>query len=116
MLNDKLKAARGIAKALGPSEDTVDNSIICNAELLISIVRGRLETGVAPQVGHKAFLQASAGLASLAKAREHIVACHAELAVTRDENHLTPRSVGCTLGKAPEPNGSADLKIVSTAA
>lgn len=115
MLNNKLAAARGIARALRPSEDNVDNSIISNAELLISIVKGRLEAGVAPGVGHKAFLEASAGLASLAQAREHIVACHAELAVTRDENDLSPRSVGCTLGKAPEPNGSAGLSIVSAA-
>ena len=101
MLNDKLKAARDIARTLRPSEDIVDASIIRGAELLISIVQARLDAGVAPQVGHRAFRAASAGLASLAEAREHIITCHDELAATRDENGLTPRAVGCTLGKPP---------------
>lgn len=119
MLNDKLKAARGIARALGPSEDTVDSSIIQNAQLLISIVEARLSTGVAAEVGHGAFLRASAGLASLAEARDHIVACHQELAGVRDDNGLSPRAVGCTLGKRDvftDARGATGPTVVEAAA
>ena len=101
----KLRAARTIAKALPPSEDAIDVSIIQNANLLISIVQGRMDGGFAAEVGHDAYLSAFAGMASLSQARSHVIDCHRKLAVTRDEQGYSGEDVGCTVTKV---GGRAD--------
>ncbi len=103
MLNDKLAAGRQIARNLMPSEDTVDNSIINTSRLLISIVEARLKTGAAAETMHLAVGRAISGLTSLKDAREHIVACHQELAAVRDAHHLSPMALGCTTDKFSNP-------------
>jgi hypothetical protein len=100
MRSTKLTAARNIAKALRPSEDMIDTSIVRNAELVIAIVEGRLQSGVAAEVGHDAFMSATAGLAALREAREHVVTCHKQLTAVRDAQALDPGQVGCTLKPA----------------
>ena len=112
MTSKKLAAARNIAKALSPSEDTIDSSILRNAQLVIAIVEGRLEAGVPPEVGHDAFMSASAGLAALRDARDHLVSCHQQLAATRDAQGLDPVSVGCTLDKLTKPAASAEVTFL----
>jgi hypothetical protein len=96
MRSTKLDAARNIAKALRPSEDTIDTSIIRNAQLVISIVEGRLQTGVAAETGHEAFMSAAAGMAALAEARDHTINCHKLLVPVRDAQGLDESQVGCT--------------------
>jgi hypothetical protein len=100
MRSNKLSAARNIAKALRPSEDTIDTSIVRNAQLVISIVEGRLQSGVAAEVGHDAFMSASAGLAALAEARNHVVTCHQQLTSVRDTQGFDESQVGCTPKRA----------------
>lgn len=97
MRSNKLSAARNIAKALRPFEDGIDASILRNAQLVTSIVEGRLQTGVAAEVGHDAFMSATAALAALRDARDQAVTCHRQLAATRDVYALDPSDVGCTL-------------------
>ena len=100
MRSTKLSAARNIAKALGPSEETIDTSIIRSAQLVITIVEGRLQSGVAAEVGHDAFMSASAGLAALAEARDHVVTCHKQLTGVRDAQGFDEGLVGCTPKRA----------------
>jgi len=99
MLNAKLHAARRIREELLPSEDAIDDAIVRSARLVATIVEGRRHAGVALEMGHPAFMEASLGLASLADARDRLVRCHRELAATRDHNALSPRAVGCTFDK-----------------
>lgn len=105
MPTTKLSAARSIAKALRPSEDSLDQSILQSAKLVTSIIEARLQTGVAAEVGHDAFMSATAGLVALREARDHVVACHKQLTSTRDAYALDPNDVGCTIRKFP---GGAD--------
>lgn len=116
MPSKKLIAARNIAKSLRPSEDSLDASILHNAQLVISIVEARLETGVAAEVGHDAFMSASAGLSALSEARDHLVACHQQLAATRDTQGLSPSDVGCTLSKLADRGGTVAYLPQSDAA
>jgi len=97
MPTQKIAAARAIAKALRPSEDTIDTSIVRAANLIATIAGARLESGVAAEVGHEAFMHASASLHALSDARDHVIACHRELAGTRDMQGIDPGEAGCTL-------------------
>jgi hypothetical protein len=115
MLNDKLSAARKIAKAILPSEDTIDSSIAQNAQLIISIVQGRMEAGLAAESTHEALCSASEGLALLTEARGRIVSCHQQLARTRDELGLSPHATGCTVGKPSDRREMAGLTLVDQA-
>lgn len=97
MPTQKIAAARAIAKALRPSEDTIDTSIATAANLIATIVDARLKAGVAPEIGHDAFMRAAASLAALTEARDQVVACHKQLAVTRDIQGIDPSEAGCTI-------------------
>lgn len=97
MPTQKIAAARAIAKALRPSEDTIDSSIVRTANLIATIAEARLESGVAAEVGHEAFMRATATLNALSDARDHVVACHRELAGTRDTQGIDPGEAGCTI-------------------
>jgi hypothetical protein len=110
MPTTKLSAARSIAKALRPSEDTIDTSILSNVKLVASIIEGRLQTGVAAEVGHDAFMSATASLAALREARDHVVTCHKQLTQVRETMDLDPDGVGCTIRKLP---GVTDESSVS---
>jgi hypothetical protein len=110
MPSTKLSSARNIAKNLRPSEDIIDASILRNVQLVASIIEARLETGVAAEVGHDAFMSASAGLAALRRARDHVVNCHRQLAATRDSQGLSPHAVGCTLDKVL-PKAAAEASV-----
>lgn len=105
MSNHMLPAARRLAQALGPSEDSVDTSIVKGAHLLISIVEARKETGTAAETCHDAVVSATEGLTALTKAREHFVTCHQQLAALRDRFGLPPHAVGCTWRKLEEGGG-----------
>lgn len=108
----KIAAARGIARALRPSEDNIDSSIVTTARLVASLVEARLQSGVAAEIGHSAFMHAAAGLASLAEARDRIVSCHRECAEVRDAQGIDPGEAGCTLKVARHlesvPSGVAE--------
>jgi len=107
----ELGAARRIAKALRPSEDTLDTSIVASATLIASIAQARLDAGLAAEIGHDALMSAAAGMASLAQARDHVVTCHRQLAGVRDTRGMEPHDVGCTIGKYADPakpSGMAD--------
>ena len=97
MPTQKIASARSIAKALRPSEDTIDSSIVRAANLVASIAEARLQSGVAAEVGHEAFMHAAAGLQALSDARDHVVACHRQLANVRDAQNIDPSEAGCTL-------------------
>lgn len=100
-----MRAARSIAKALTPAEDMIDASIVENARLIIAIVNGRTDTGVAAEVGHDAFLSATASMMSLRNARSQTIRCHRQLSTVRDAMGFDPRDVGCTVTKGNEPEG-----------
>ncbi|MBX3566102.1 MAG: hypothetical protein KF730_16195 [Sphingomonas sp.] len=113
MLNDKLKAARGIATSLGTSETSVDQSLIAGANLLISICDGRLRTGVAAENASDAVSKAVQGLTALNDARDNFVACHQALAILRDAQGLRGDMVGCTPDK---PKGEIQPRTLSAVA
>ena len=113
MLNDKLKAARGIATNLGTSEASIDQSLIAGANLLISICDGRLRSGVAAETASEAVGKAVQGLTALNDARDQFVACHQALAILRDANGLRGDMVGCTPDK---PKGEVALPALAAVA
>jgi hypothetical protein len=113
MLNDKLKAARGIATNLGTSEASIDQSLIAGANLLIAICDGRLRTGVAAENATAAVGKAVEGLAALREARDNFVACHQALAILRDAQGLRGDMVGCTPDK---PKGEVALPALAAVA
>jgi hypothetical protein len=115
MRSNKLSAARSIAKSLRPSEDTIDTSIVRNAQLVISIVEGRLQSGVAAEVGHDAFMSASAGLAALAQARDHVITCHKQLTSVRDAQGLDEGFVGCTPKRAAQEQEQSEVAYLPAA-
>lgn len=75
----------------------IDTSIVRAANLIATIAEARLESGVAAEVGHEAFMRAAATLHALSDARDHVVACHRELAGVRDVQGIDPGEAGCTL-------------------
>lgn len=95
----RLKAAREIAKTLLPSEDSLDASIVANARLVAAIAQGRLDAGVAAEVGAEALGNAIAALGALGEARARTVVCHQQLTVQRDVFGMDGSDVGCNLGK-----------------
>ena len=101
----KLGAARKIMRALRPAEDCIDGAIVASTDLIGSIIRARMETGVALESGHVAAQKAANTLARLFEAREEALRCHEELADTRDKFSLTASDVGCELGKFDTPQG-----------
>jgi hypothetical protein len=113
MLNDKLKAARGIATNLGTSETSIDQSLIAGANLLIAICDGRLRTGVAAENASEAVAKAVDGLTALRDARDNFVACHQALAILRDAQGLRGDMVGCTPDK---PKGEVALPALAAVA
>ena len=116
MLNNQIDAGRQIAKQLHPSEDAIDGSIVQNAKLIIALVEGRKNMGVAADIGHDAIISATAGMAALTQARDHTIACHRQLASLRDELGFSPKAMGCTTGycatATPSDQPSAHLKVV----
>lgn len=103
----KLAGARRIARSLGEVEAAIDTSIIHQAQLLASIVEGRMAAGTAIQVGHSAFRRAVDALEALATARDHVVGCHDELAEVRDQLRLAADDVGCSGDKLTRTIGRA---------
>ena len=95
----KIQAGRQIAKTLLPSENAIDTSIVAGANLLIAIVQGRLDAGVAAEVGHDAYLSAAAGIAALTDARNHVITCHQHLAATRESMQFSEQDLGCSITK-----------------
>lgn len=98
-----MAVARKIMRALLPAENGIDHAIIAQTDLIGSIVRGRMEMGVAMEVGHDAAVLAASSLAHLFEAREDAIKCHQRLAVTRDALGLDGSDVGCTAGKMAAP-------------
>lgn len=94
-----IRSARAIARALGPAENSIDTSIVESARLIIAIIEGRQDTGVAPEVGHDAFLTATQSLMSLRTARSLAIRCHRQLTTVRDAMGMTGDGVGCTVTK-----------------
>lgn len=113
MPTPKLSAARSIAKALRPSEDTIDNSIAATADLVGSIIRARLSAGVAPSVGHEAYMLAAKTLAALSEARDHVVNCHGRLDQVRADEGIGPGQAGCTPFKTEGREQQAPLRVVN---
>lgn len=103
----KLHAARKIMRALRPAEDSIDGAIVASTDLISSIIRGRMDSGVALESGHAAAQKAANALARLFEAREEALRCHEELAETRDRFGFTASDVGCELGKFQEPQAQA---------
>jgi hypothetical protein len=98
----KLAAARKIMRALRPAEDHIDSAIVASTDLIGSIIRGRMESGVALELGHDAAQRAANSLARLFEAREEAIRCHEGLAVTRDAQGLSGSDVGCLPDKLTE--------------
>ncbi|MES2339613.1 MAG: hypothetical protein V4537_16095 [Pseudomonadota bacterium] len=98
-----IRAARTIAKAIGPAETTLDTTIVANANLIATIVQARLDANTPIDVGHDAFMSAAAGFRLLADVREHVVRCHTQLAGVRDDCGMSGSDVGCHIGKYQDP-------------
>lgn len=111
MRQSRLHSARHVAKALGGCETAIDQSILDSLTLMRSIINYRLETGAAAEVGHEALMTARGLLVSLGDARDQAIACHRQLAATRDDQNLRAEDVGCTWNK-----GSSGLSVVAEAA
>lgn len=111
MRNKQITAGRNVARAIRPSEDAIDGSIVQSAHLLVAMIEGRLEAGVAAPVAHDAIMSATKGLNALAEARNHVVTCHAQITEIRDQLGFPEHAFGCTIGKAPGP---VELGLVQT--
>jgi hypothetical protein len=110
MSNSKIAAGRKVAKNIRLGEDSIDGSLIQNANLLASMLEGRLEMGATAEIGHDAVMSIAAGLSALAQARDHIVAGHKQIADARDGLGFGPHMFGCTIGKAPGVIGLAAVE------
>lgn len=98
----KLSTARKIMRMLVPAENNIDNAIVANAELIGSIIRGRMEMGAGLDLAHDAAQRAANSMARLFEAREEALRCHQELAESRDLLGLSGSDVGCLPGKFTE--------------
>jgi hypothetical protein len=114
MPNSKIAAGRKVAKNIRLGEDAIDGSLIQNANLLASMLEGRLEMGATAEVGHDAVMSIAAGLTALAQARNHIVTGHKQIADARDDLGFSPHAFGCTIGKIP-PAVIGGLSVVEAA-
>jgi hypothetical protein len=101
----KLRQGREVAKTLGGTETSIDQSIIDGCALITSMINYRRETGSAAEVGHDAIMSAHAALDLLGRARDQAVTCHQQLTVVRDRHGLRAEDVGCTADKVVKPTG-----------
>jgi hypothetical protein len=98
----KLATARKIMRALRPAEDNIDNAILANADLIGSIIRGRMEMGAGLDLAHEAAQRAANSMARLFEAREEALRCHRDLTESRDLLGLSGSDVGCLPSKFTE--------------
>jgi hypothetical protein len=113
MLNEKVAAARLIARTLGETEAGTEDVVASSARLIIAIVEGRRATGVSASEGLAALADAARGLEMAVRAQEAFVAAHASLATLRDGLGIEPRAAGCTVTCLPTVTG---LRVVPQSA
>ena len=107
----ELRAAREIAKALLPNEDSIDSSLVANAVLVQRIAQARLDTRGAAENAQLALAAAVASMSSLIEAREHSLDSHRHLAELRDARGLRSEDVGCTGGKAARRHAASTALV-----
>lgn len=114
MLNQRRKAAQGIADRLMATEKAMDVAIVQMADLSSFMLTARIEANIATEVGQGALENAAATLVSLVQARGGIIATHKELAVAKDQIGLREVALGgLTPKQASETPG---LRVVAQAA
>lgn len=94
-------AGISISKALRPSEDALDGAIVKSAELIMTVINGRMAAGLAAESGHGAIMSLTRSMAKLAEARDDAMAGHRQLTELRDRMGFNEHAFGCTNGKVP---------------
>lgn len=112
MLNQRIKAAQGIADALRPAEVDIDIAISSVSRLIGVIVDGRRDSGVHFSLCQQSLAALGGAVNGLVDARDRVVKAHAALAEDRINAGLRAVAIG-DVGDCPPPSGS--LAIVSEA-
>ena len=94
MLNDRLNAARGVADALRPAEQRLDDAILETARLTIAVVEGRRRARLPFGAGQEGLDLAMAAANKLVEARRDLGAAHLAFRRTKDEIGLRAVAVG----------------------
>ena len=114
-MNERLVATRKVAGALRPTELTIEESIIKNAHLTITMVEARQQARISLDIGQDALEQVLETNLHLAKARRSIGLAHAHLATVRHDLHLPARAAGDFETDCPNPgtqNTASPLRVV----
>ena len=115
MLNERRKAAQGVADRLMAAEAALDLALTCAAELTGYMPAARIEANIAAEIGHSAMEHSAAALSLMMRARGEIVAAHRELAITKDQIGLRTVAIGGLVPKPPLQT-TGQLSLVETAA
>lgn len=116
MLNARHNLAKSVAADLLPAEQSIDDAIVRNARLAITVVEGRKELRLPLATGQKGLELVSQATASLVQARGLLAEAHMAFRKTQSEIGLDARSYG-DMGQCPPPSAEANfgLRIVPTA-
>jgi len=108
----KTEVIASVAGDLYATEQAVDAAIAGATTLVQAMIRSRAELNISPVLGAEAQTKAMEAIASLAAARQAVVACHEELA--KDHRRLgwgVFMDIPSDKGR-PEPTGEHRLRAV----
>ena len=112
MLNNRLAAARLIAKRITACENAIDDALISAAELTSAAPLARRTANLSAVVGHDAIALTGEAMAALHEARAKMIAAHHAFAEVRDQIGLRPHMTGDLWKLIPK----AELTIVESQA
>ena len=115
MLNSRHKLAQSVAAELLPAEQEIDNAILHNSRLAITVVEGRKALRLPLTTGQKGLELVSQATANLVQARGLLAEAHMAFRKTQSEVGLDAFSYGDMGQCPPSTQENGGLRVVATA-
>ncbi|MDB5461163.1 MAG: hypothetical protein JWO72_2904 [Caulobacteraceae bacterium] len=109
---DKALVAQGVANRLFATEKAVDTAMAEAASLMTSLIDARSELQLSAVVGDETTMKVAQAIATLAQARQAIVAAHSDLADLKLRVGIRTKLIGVT-DKPVQSFLETDLRRVS---
>ena len=109
-------AAEHVARHLDAAEAQQDATIVAAAELMISVVSGRLQAGLPFGAVQHAMADAGEAISLSVRSRHHLARAHQKLLETATEHELVPTAHGdifpCFTSAEATPGDEPRLRVV----
>ena len=109
-------AAEHVARHLDTAETQQDATIVAAAELMISVVNGRVQAGLPFGAVQHAVADAGEAISLSIRSRHHLARAHQKLLETASEHGLVPKAHGdifpCFTSAEATPGDEPRLRVV----